>query len=214
MEEKVNQTLGGQPEPQGENLPPEKADTIQHQGKTESTFVEVKFNKETKKLTLDEAATLAQKGMKFDMIFDDFSRLKSIAEADGLSVREYINRLDSKINEEKVSELAEKCGGDKELAQRVLNAEKGNRTDKEAEFFAEFPDLDPKSLPEEVKTAAEIKGTGLLFEYLLYDHRKRVAAAEENLRQEKAEMSSLGSLSCGTNTNAIDAEFLKGVWGR
>ncbi len=214
MEEKVNQTLGGQPEPQGENLPPENADTIQHQGKTESAFVEVKFNKETKKLTLDEAATLAQKGMKFDMISGDFSRLKSIAEADGLTVKEYINRLDAEINEKKVCELAEKCGGDKELAQRVLNAEKGNRPDKDAQFSAEFPDLDVESLPEEVKTAAEIKGTGLLFEYLLYEHRKRVAAAEENLRREKAEQSSLGSLSCGTNTNAADAEFLKGVWGR
>ena len=42
-------------------------------------FVPVKYNKEIRNLELDKAAELAQKGLKFEAIADDYESLKRIA---------------------------------------------------------------------------------------------------------------------------------------
>lgn len=214
MEEKVNLPEVGQPEPTEENLPPVGEDTTPAEGNTDSAFVEIKFNKEIKKLSLDEAATLAQKGMKFDLIAEDFERLRAMSQREGLSVSDYLSRIDGENTEKRMTELLDKCGGDKELAEKLLKLEAAHRPDEFSQLSAEFPELSYDELPDEVKTAAELKGTGLLFEYLLYEHRQRVAAAEEISRREEAAETSLGSLSYGSSRNTADAEFLKGVWGR
>ena len=214
MEEKVNLTENGQPEPLEEGLPTPEEDTTQIWGNKDSAFIEVKFNKEIKKLSLDEAATLAQKGMKYDLVADDFERLKGLAKGEGITVSEYIRRLDGESSRKRLDELTDKCSGDKELAQKILKAEKSEFPDEMEILQKEFPEMSYDSLPNQVKTAAEIKGTGLLFEYLLYEHRQRVAAAEELSRQEMTADASLGSLSSGISRNTADAEFLKGVWGR
>jgi hypothetical protein len=204
----------GQPEPNQGGLPSDIAETTPQPDNTQSAFVEVKFNKEIKKLSLDEAATLAQKGMKFDLIAHDFSRLKELSQDAGLSVSEYVSKLSRDATEKRRLELTEKCGGDSELAERLLNAEKPKQNDEMERLKEEFPQITYDTLPQEVKTAAEIKGTGLLFEYLLYEHRQQVAAAEELSRREEAAKTSLGSLSFGSNRSITDAEFLKGVWGK
>ena len=214
MEEKVNDTALDQSEFGEVGLPPENGDTTPQSDKAESAFVEVKFNKETKKLTLDEAATLAQKGMKFDMISDQFARLKQLAEEDGLTVKGYLDRIDTERSSRRKEILLEKCSGDEELAEKLLKLEGKDRPDEFSTLLAEFPELTPESVPEEVKTAAQLKGTGLLFEYLLYEHRLRVAAAEELERNKTAQEKSLGSLSSGTGRSITDDHFLKGVWGK
>ena len=58
MEEKVTVTETCQPEQEREELLSAEDTTPQADQKTES-FIEVKFNKETRKLGLSEAATLA-----------------------------------------------------------------------------------------------------------------------------------------------------------
>ncbi len=214
MEEKVNLTDAGQPEPAKENLPPEAEEITPTQGNSNSAFVEVKFNKEKKKLTLDEAATLAQKGMKFDLIAADLEKLKALSKGEGLSVSDYILRLEGERRDKRLAELSDKCGGDSQLAEKLLMLDESDRPDEFKALKAEFPDASYDELPDEVKTAAELKGTGLLFEYLLYEHRQRVAAAEELSRREETAKLSLGSLSSGTSRNTADAEFLKGVWGK
>lgn len=57
--------------------------------------VPVKFNKETVNLTLSEAATLAQKGMKLDKIAPDVERLKNLAKSKNLSVNDYLLSLEN-----------------------------------------------------------------------------------------------------------------------
>ena len=52
----------------------EGGETITEPSKNE-ILIPVKFNKEIKNLTADEAAQLAQKGMKFDAISDDYNRI-------------------------------------------------------------------------------------------------------------------------------------------
>ncbi len=214
MQETVNETVLDQPEHSRETLPPEQGDTTPAAEPENTPFVEIKFNKETKKLTLSEAATMAQKGLKFDLIESDFKRLKELSEAEGLSVKEFLNALTAQKQQEKLNELTKQCGGNTTLAQRLLNAESKENKAPAADLFAEFPNLSENDIPEDVKTAAELKGTGLLFEYLLYNHRKAVAANEETSRQEKVRSQSLGSLSTGALKTAADAEFLKGVWGK
>lgn len=214
MEENVNLTEAGQPQPAQEALQPDSKATTPEAGNTDSAFVEVKFNKETKKLTLDEAATLAQKGMKFDTVAADLERLKNLSKREGLSVTDFLSKLDAEQEENLLSRFTEKCGGDTELARKLLDADKGGQTDEFAPLKAEFPQMTYDDLPDEVKAAAELKGTGLLFEYLLYEHRQRVAAAEEISRRKMSADVSLGSLSSGGSRSAVDAEFLKGVWGR
>ena len=51
-------------------------------------FVPVKYNKEIRNLELDKAAELAQKGLKFEAIADDYESLKRIAKEDGNGFQE------------------------------------------------------------------------------------------------------------------------------
>lgn len=46
-------------------------------------FVPVKFNKEIKNLGLEDAARLAQMGLKFEAIADDYEALKNIGRESG-----------------------------------------------------------------------------------------------------------------------------------
>lgn len=214
MEEKVTVTEVCQPEQAGEELLSEEA-TMPSNDQPNNSFIEVKFNKETRKLGLSEAATLAQKGMKFDMIAGDFELLKELSKAEGKSPAEYLKELKSAKENARKEELTAKCSGDSELAEKLLRAEGKESFDEFSALRAEFPELlTADDIPEEVKTAAEVKGTGLLFEYLLYEHRENVAAKEELNRREIAEKASLGSLSFGTDRSVVDAEFLKGIWGK
>lgn len=212
MEEKVTLTENCQPQQTEEVLLPEEATTP---ADGENGFIEVKFNKEIKKLNLEEAATLAQKGMKFDMISAEFELLKELSRSAGMSPAEYLQGIKNEAEEKRLNELTAKCSGDSELALKLLKAEESSRPDEMDALTAEFPEIKGmEDVPEEVKAAAKIKGTGLLFEYLLYEHRQSLAAREELSRRELAERASLGPLSIGSENSAVDAEFLKGIWGK
>jgi len=200
------------------NLQPEAETTNEDKGlqTQQEGFVEVKYNKEIKKLSLSEAATLAQKGMKLDSLLPIMDKLKRLSKSAGLSVDGYISHLEGKNIELRKSELLKECGGNEKIAEHILALEEGSRLREEfEEIKAEFPQISSlDELPQEVKSAAKLKGTGLLFEHLLYEHRLRRAAREELSRKEQRVAQSLGSVSANVGTNAADAEFLKGVWGK
>ncbi len=212
MEENVNLESKGLPEPLEEGLPPEEPTAISDTGKTDSAFLEVKFNKEIKKLSLEEATDFAQKGMKFDLLAPELETLRSLSAAKGVSLTEYIKGLETDDREKRMAELTEKCSGDRELAEKLLSAQGSPKKDDTAELLAEFPNLTDDTIPESVKTAADLKGTGLLFEYLLYEHRQRLAVAEEESRDLAAREGSLGSMTTGNPSNPTDTEFIKGIW--
>ncbi|MBR6572319.1 MAG: hypothetical protein IKK77_01195 [Clostridia bacterium] len=207
-----------QPDCDEANLQPEAENTNEDEGliQEQEGFVEVKYNKEIKKLTLSEAATLAQKGMKLDSLMPIMDKLKRLSKTAGMSVDGYISYLEGGNNQLRKSQLLKECGGNEELTEHILALEEGVRLQEEfEEIKAEFPQISSlDELPEEVKSAAKLKGTGLLFEHLLFQHRLRKAAEEELGRKEKRAAQSLGSVSANTRNNAVDAEFLKGVWGK
>ena len=178
-------------------------------------FVPVKFNKEIKNLGLKEAAVLAQKGLKFEAIADDFAALKSLAAKGGHSVSEYIAELSRQNEESRRQELTEECGGNKKMADYVMQLEKsGEGSDDFAELTAEFPEIKSISdLLDSVVQKSELRGTKLLDEYLRYRHAEERKAASAALKQKNAENLSLGSLTDRKGgINPETAEFLKGLW--
>lgn len=211
MEENVKTTEVCQPQPTEETVTAPSQDTTPAKGSADSAFLEVKFNKEIRKLTSDEAVTLAQKGMKFDLISANFEKLKELSRLSGKSVGNFLSALECERREKRLKELTEDCGGNEDAARRLLDAE--TVRDDLSELRAEFPEISEEAVPDEVKTAAKEKGTGLLLEYLLYLHRQRTASEQELLRRKETAEKSLGPLSSGTVGETACAEFIKGVWG-
>ena len=178
-------------------------------------FVPVKFNKEIKNIGLEDAARLAQMGLKFEAIADDYEALKNIAAKAGHSVSEYIAELSRQNDENRRQELTEECGGNEKMADYVMQLEKsGEESDDFAELTAEFPKIKSISdLPDSVVQKSELRGTKLLDEYLRYRLTEEREAASAALKQKNAENLSLGSLTDRKGgINPETAEFLKGLW--
>ncbi len=181
----------------------------------EEIFVPVKYNRETKELKLDEAARLAQKGLKFEAIADDYEALKGIAAENGRSVTAFLSELAKNMHEKRKCELAEKCGGNAEMAEYVMKLENSNEKDNGfAELKKEFPEIkDISDLPEKVVEDSRLKGTLLLDEYLRYRRAAEREAAIAAAKQRSAENLSIGSQTDrGYGTDPEAAEFLKGLW--
>ena len=183
MDEMIKDNALEQPDFKEEAFSQEQKDTTPDAPK-DTAFLEVKFNKEIKKLTLEEATTLAQKGMKLDQISEELDILQSLSREKGVGLREFVKGL------------------------------RGETTDSGAdELKAQGFEITEEAVLKEVKRAAETSGKGLAYEYLLYEYRKNQAEQNEAARQEKSRELSLGSLSAGGSKNTADAEFLRGVWG-
>ena len=109
----------------------------------EEVRVPIKFNKQVKMLDIEEASTLAQKGMKFDMISGDFERIKKLAAADKMSIGEFVTALEKSHLDQRFSAILEKCSGDEEFARHIADLENG---DNDAlcgtvELFEQFPEI-------------------------------------------------------------------------
>ncbi len=76
MEEKVKLEASVEPQTETENLS-EGATTPA--ASREEPFLRIRFNKQTVELDREEAVTLAQKGMKYDRISEEYDRLKGLA---------------------------------------------------------------------------------------------------------------------------------------
>lgn len=203
----------GQPEPA-------EAEEASATGQTkpeaaEDVFVPVKFNKEERRLDIKEAARLAQLGLKFEAVSEDYNTLKSLAAEAGHSVAEYLAGLRSEKLEERRRELTEKCGGNEKIAAYVMKLEGSAENDGGFdELQKEFPDIKYKDeLPEAVLEKAELRGTRLLDEYLRYLHTEKREAEKAAENQKRTEQTSLGSQTDRKGgINPETAEFLKGLW--
>lgn len=179
-------------------------------------LIPVKFNKQIINLDIAQAGELAQKGMKFDAISKEYELLRGLAVQDGKSVSEYINTLSRTRFLEKKALLTEKCGGDEDLAEHILQLE--NQGTEEIRGFDElkesFPEIrDIEALPQTVVENARLKGTLLLDEYLRYRLQSQITVRDSLLKQKKAAVSATGSQQNrkgGVTPEA--AEFLKGLW--
>lgn len=208
-EEKNKNTAETEAEEKGKN-------TLETTPKNEN-LIPIKFNKEVKKISLEEAATLAQKGMKYDIICKDYEALKALAAEDGKSVAEYLEGLKNARRESRRNELLQKCGGDTDLAEHFLNLEQAVKKEAENDFNEikeYFPAIkEIEQLPEEVVESSRLKGSSLLDEYLRYllrEKQKQKKAEEEIAKADKKSMGSLQNKNGGISPEAV--EFLKGLW--
>ena len=178
-------------------------------------FVPVKYNKEIRNLGINEAAELAQKGLKFEAIAADYEALKRIAQKSGKSVSEFLCALEEEKHKARKKELLDECGGNEEIADYVLSLEKNPETNLGFnELKAEFPNIKEISdLPQSVIENAEMKGTLLLDEYLRYRHNEKKNARRAATQGENNEALSVGSQTDRKGgTSPETAEFLKGLW--
>lgn len=179
------------------------------------TKIPVKFNKETRLLDLSEAAALAQKGMKYDLISTDLERIKQLAASEGRSMGDYLSVLEARRNDTRLAELTEKCGGDKDFAEHILTLESNSESAFDggfSELKAEFPEIeDISDLPEEVRQTADTRGSSLLDEYLRYLHRN--ARQAQNL-QTAADAAIGSQRQSGAPQNPERTEFIKALWGK
>ncbi len=200
--------------PQTDNTSKESAETMPQNGN--EITVPIKYNKETKLLDLETAAQLAQKGMKYEAVKDDYELLKKLALKENKSVPEYLNTLSAKHLEDRKNELTEKCGGNGEIAEHIMELENAHKDIDNgfSELSVMFPEFKTEEdLPRSVLERAKLRGTLLLDEYLRYmlDNERKLKANADN--QKRAEKSSLGSqLNRSGAVNPETEEFLKGLW--
>lgn len=185
-----------------------------HIDEEKQTTIPVKFNKETKNLTAEEAATLAQKGLKFQMIEDDFLRLKTLAASKKMSVPEYISDLEKIGAEQRKEQILSEYKESDALATRIVELENREKEDEGLEELRKyFPTVKNLSdLPRAVVESARLRGENLLNSYLKYRLISKRKADDERLFEHDAKKASVGSLKGGTDT--ADDDFIKALWGK
>ena len=208
MNENENKVTTPQETEQNENAP-----TTAPQ--VEEPFVPVKYNKEVINLSLEKAGELAQKGMKFEALSDELSLLKELATKSGKTVMHFLSSLKLQSDDAMVNSLKEKCGDDAALLNEVTKLFSKNEADDGfAELQKHFPEIKSReALPQSVLENASLCARPLLDEFLRYRLLQEKAVKENLLSQQRARLSSTGSLinkSGGENPEA--AEFLKGLW--
>ncbi len=178
--------------------------------------VPVKFNHETRELNLEDAAMLAQKGLKYDMISSDYERLKNLAGSEAISVSELLNRFEKGREEKRLEQIEEKCGGDKDFARHILELEqKSSKSDPIKEINEYFPSIkDISQLPQCVIDKSLERGSNLLDEYLRYRAAENLKKKENTTNFNAARNSSIGSQkNSGFNSDIESDEFIRGIWG-
>lgn len=200
-EEEVNQT---ESEPQEENKTP---------------FISVKFNKETRDLTEEETRNLAQKGLKYEQIENEYTRFKTIAKEKGLSVEEYLNGIENETANARKALLLEQTGGNEELTDYILSLE-SKRSPKIREF-EELKEMFPEikeigELPEEVIESSNLNGKNLLDSYLRYLLKEKKIKDKEKREIKAANKIGIGSLKAGKSADgsALDREFINALWSK
>ncbi len=177
--------------------------------------IPVKFNKEIKYLSVEEASILAQKGMKYDLVFDTLEQLKKLALSVNETVPEFLQSLENEKSQKRREELLEKCSGDKDLVEKIILLE-GNHTPNNGfyELKKYFPNIESEEdLPEEVSEASKLKGTLLLDEYLRYLLTQKKRQEKSKQHEEKLQKASIGSLkNCKSPISPETEEFIKGLW--
>lgn len=198
--------------------------------------VPVKFNKQERVLSLDEAAAYAQKGMKWEAFTPCHEKLKALAAAGGQSVAQLIDALVEGSDALLYERTLQLCGGNEEAAQRMVALERAQREQAaeeaapqreqaalEQRLAAEYAELTAfcpqagafSALPEEVvRQAAE--GMSLTEAYLryLFEEQRRVAAV--SAKQAEAAAGSVGSQESHApvqdESAAVEA-MRRAIWG-
>ena len=205
-----------------ENLSETQAQaTIPEAPQTHEDFnLSVRFNKEDVNLDYDSAVRLTQKGMKFELIEDDYIKVRELAKKEGKTLSQYVKTLEENHIADRKNRLLDLCGGNVALCDKIIELEDAKQTENGAdlsEIRENFPEIDSiEKLPEQVKENCELKGTNLLDEYLRYLLKQSKLKAQTQLDMQNATNSSVGSQNTGAASfcDCAGDEFIKGIWSR
>lgn len=236
IEENGQQTLETEDTPAEEVQ--EQEQTTEQQQPTELPKIKIKFNHEEKELGYDEAVPLIQKGMNYDKITQQLEGLKSdprlsfveeLAQANNMTVNEYIDAVKKNQYESEVQKLVEQ-NIPEEYAREMLENKKfrqemtaKQKAESEAikqketeqrqikEFAEAFPGITADKIPDEVLEKVQA-GTPLKFAYMEYQ-MKQLETENKILKQNKTntKKAPVGSVAVhGSNSTGLEDPFLSG----
>ena len=204
-------------------------------------FLSVKFNHEIQNLSETEAAQWAQKGMKYENVYEKICRAAAL---NGKEPTEFIEALESAADAQHRQYLIDTHGDDPELIEQLMELynikkeqtvsaakEQHQKTLKDAEEstnarianefsqmvnggqFPEIKSLD--SIPNSVIKAAS-EGMPLAYAYLLYKHSEQTKIENANKTAEDSAKKTTGSMSTDkvSSETSVDSAFMKGFWSR
>lgn len=205
--------------------------------------IPIRYNHESRELSMEEAQALAQKGLKFDELSPTLEKIRFLAAANGRSVPEMVDALVESQDKQLYQSILSECDGNESVAQRLFEAEKAKRqslyedSQKQAaaaqekekadlakrladdflELKAEFPQMTEFSaVPKAVLDTAVRRGISLTDAFLRYQHAENKKVSAAKAAQEQAQKASAGSQAENggeTSNPTIDA-MLAGVWQR
>ena len=165
--------------------------------------IEVKFNKQLRRLSESEARDFAEKGMKYDSLIPVLNRLKELSPDSSMSIAQLVDHL-FKEREERASN-----------EQNEQNEGRQNRlTAQFIELKSKFPEVNIREIPKSV-IEQSLKGEiPLYYAYLGYLHGERLKAERSSVAQEKASAAATGGLKDSPDrlSSPEIAAMLKGIW--
>lgn len=211
-----------------------------------SDFLTIRYNKADRKLTRSEAVELAQKGANYDHVkaeLDSYRNgpigkaMKAYADQAGMSVEKYAEMMaqqaEAAAEKQVIAELQEKYPdapdellkeyarlqreGNKAQAQ---SAEEAKRQQEWADALAEYPDIKPDAIPQDVHDAVAegVSPIDALRMHELAELRAKVAKLtadnETKKKQEDNRARSIGSAAGVTSGGEAEDDFLAGMASR
>ncbi len=161
-------------------------------------FLEIKYLKQTKGLTKDEAKQFAEMGMHYSTIKD---RLEALAQGSNQSVKQFLESLEN-TNQNQNQEAAAQ-----DINERIAN-EFLNLQQDFGDEIKSVADIPPAVL-EAAHSGMPLGYAYLLHKYLTEKQQNKIKAATEN-----AANTSVGSLSTNQSEDPIADRFIKSLWGK
>ena len=203
----TNDTLIAQPEAttecEAETAPASVSEDATPNEKEEG--IEVKFNKQLRRLSLSEARDFAEKGMKYDSLIPVLNRLKELSPDSSMSLAQLADHL--------FEEKEKRASGAQEAEE--LFGRQNRLTAQFIELKSKFPEIGgirdvPKSVIEQ-SLNGEIP---LYYAYLGYCHEQEQKAKLAAQSSEKATAATAGNLKDAPDTLSSPeiAAMLKGIW--
>lgn len=183
----------------------------------EEMLIPVKFNKEVRNLTLEEATLLSQKGLKYSAIEKQWERLKEFAKEDSSTTSQFLDALEKTRTEKRIEALTKECGGNSEMAKKILLLEKKDSDvlSGESDLKEYFPDKNVSDLPEEVLSRAKQNNSNILDEYLRYEARVKMEEKKQEEKLKQNNESAVGSQKdSGIYRAPENEEFIRGLWNK
>lgn len=124
------------PAEETEDTAPEAADSAADVEEPEQPkqTVRVKFNKQEREYSIEDAAPLVEKGLKWDSFKENHEKLKFLAAASDKTVGELIEALIVSSDNALRQSILDECGGNEAVADKLFNLQKADRQRKFDEF--------------------------------------------------------------------------------